>query len=125
MDLSVRADDDNAEESMEISITEVKSKLKNSVPLVAGLPYRMIFAVATEEPYDVQLYDTQMFRPFATLSGLHLMDITDLAWSSDGRVLLITSGDGYLSYVEFDEAELGQEFKVPVCPVEASGSHGG
>lgn len=40
----------------------------------------------------------QVAQPLATLAGLHLEVITDLAWSLDGRVLAISSYDSYCRY---------------------------
>ena len=42
------------------------------------LPYRMIFAVASEDA--VHLYDTQQSRPFAYLANLHYHTLSDLTW---------------------------------------------
>ena len=37
----------------------------------------------------------QAALPLAILGGLHLEQITDLAWSPDGLTLIISSYDGY------------------------------
>lgn len=42
------------------------------------LPYRMIYAVATED--SVLLYDTQQFSPICVVSNLHCATFTDLTW---------------------------------------------
>ena len=41
------------------------------------------------------LYDTQSALPLAVLGHLHYDSITDLAWSSDGQYLAISSRDCY------------------------------
>nr|KAJ3419711.1 hypothetical protein HK105_006595 [Polyrhizophydium stewartii] len=69
------------------------------------LPYRLIFAVATQD--SVVVYDTQHARPIAFLGNLHYATFTDVAWSSDGRTLVMTSTDGFCSIAEFAEGELG------------------
>ncbi|OLY85184.1 Chromatin assembly factor 1 subunit B [Smittium mucronatum] len=45
------------------------------------------------------------------LGDLHYGTITDMAWSSDGMFLLITSSDGFVSIVSFDPSEFGIPFK--------------
>jgi chromatin assembly factor 1 subunit B len=42
------------------------------------LPYRLVFAIATED--SLQIYDTQHLVPFAYLTGVHYSNITDLSW---------------------------------------------
>ncbi|GAP88212.2 putative chromatin assembly factor 1 subunit B [Rosellinia necatrix] len=74
-----------------------------------ALPYRMVYAVATQDA--VLLYDTQQTTPICVVSNLHLATFTDLAWSSDGLTLLISSSDGFCSTLSFAPGELGQEYK--------------
>ncbi|XP_074642956.1 chromatin assembly factor 1 subunit B-like [Tubulanus polymorphus] len=73
------------------------------------LPYRIIFAVATEDA--VLLYDTQQAVPFLRVTNIHYHQLSDLAWSSDGRILAISSTDGYCSFISFQEGELGKPYK--------------
>jgi len=42
------------------------------------LPYRMVYAVATVAA--VTLHDTQQMEPFARISQIHYISLTDLAW---------------------------------------------
>ncbi|KAI1632081.1 WD40-repeat-containing domain protein [Biscogniauxia mediterranea] len=74
-----------------------------------ALPYRMVYAVATQD--SVLVYDTQQTTPICVVSNLHLATFTDLAWSSDGSTLLISSSDGFCSTLSFTPGELGQEYK--------------
>ncbi|XXH03086.1 hypothetical protein Hte_009476 [Hypoxylon texense] len=74
-----------------------------------ALPYRMVYAVATQD--SVLIYDTQQTTPISVVSNLHLATFTDLAWSSDGLTLLISSSDGFCSTLSFAPGELGQEYK--------------
>lgn len=69
------------------------------------LPYRIIYAVATLD--TVKLYDTQQTNHIAIISHLHYASLTDIAWSSDGLSLIITSSDGFCSCVTFEKNELG------------------
>lgn len=82
-----------------------ESKVKPTIPL----PYRMIFAVATK--CSVYLYDTQQKLPFGLISNIHYTRLTDLAWSNDGKILMVSSTDGYCSIVQFADGELGKTYK--------------
>lgn len=69
----------------------------------------MIFAVATK--CSVYLYDSQQKIPFGLISNIHYTRLTDLAWSHDGKFLLVSSTDGYCSIVHFADGELGTFYK--------------
>lgn len=79
-----------------------------STTSMIGLPYRMIFAVATHD--SVWIYDTQQVGPLCCFSNLHYASFTDLTWSSDGQTLMMCSTDGYCSVVVFDYGELGTPY---------------
>ena len=80
-----------------------------SVPVsVIGLPYRMVYAVATQE--SVWIYDTQQAGPLCCFSNLHYASFTDLTWSPDGQSLMMSSSDGYCSLAVFDYHELGRPY---------------
>jgi chromatin assembly factor 1 subunit B len=76
-----------------------------------ALPYRFVFAVATED--SVYLYDTQCLTPFAFIAGIHYSNISDLSWSSNGNVLILTSIDGFCTFVVFENGELGEVYNEP------------
>lgn len=75
---------------------------------IISLPYRMVIAVATRS--SVVLYDTQQLTPFAVISNIHYTRLTDLTWSQDGLVLVVSSTDGFCSLVTFEPNELGQVY---------------
>ncbi|KAK5123356.1 hypothetical protein LTR85_002788 [Meristemomyces frigidus] len=77
-----------------------------------GLPYRIVYAVATQDA--VHVYDTQQQRPICVVSNLHYATFTDLSWSSDGLTLLMTSSDGFCSALTFSPGELGSIYHHPV-----------
>ncbi|KAK3861851.1 hypothetical protein Pcinc_032227 [Petrolisthes cinctipes] len=83
-------------------------------PKLFQLPYRMIFAVATQNA--VLLYDTQQPVPFAKLSNIHYTRLSDIAWSSDGRIMVVSSTDGYCSLVSFAPGELGEVYHHETSP---------
>ncbi|CAG0903820.1 unnamed protein product [Cyprideis torosa] len=65
----------------------------------------MVFAVATSD--SVLLYDTQQLAPFGRIVDIHFTRLTDLAWSNDGRILMVSSTDGYCSFITFEKGEIG------------------
>ncbi|KAG7197476.1 hypothetical protein KM043_013324 [Ampulex compressa] len=77
---------------------------------IVPLPYRIIFAVVTES--SILIYDTQQISPIAVISNIHYTRLTDVAWSSDSKILIVSSTDGYCSIIHFHENELGQEYKT-------------
>ncbi|KJE95656.1 chromatin assembly factor 1, variant 2 [Capsaspora owczarzaki ATCC 30864] len=78
------------------------------------LPYRMIFAIATID--TVLVYDTQQRAPFAMFTNLHYAPLTDIAWSGDGHTLMMSSQDGYCSYVTWKEGEIGLPLAASAYP---------
>ena len=44
----------------------------------------------------------------AIVTGIHYEPINDLAWSSDGSVLVVASKDGYCTAVTFADHSLGE-----------------
>nr|XP_048278697.1 chromatin assembly factor 1 subunit B [Myodes glareolus] len=78
-------------------------------PELVSLPYRMVFAVASED--SVLLYDTQQPFPFGYVTNIHYHTLSDISWSSDGTFLAISSTDGYCSFVTFEKGELGVPLK--------------
>ncbi|CAO1628321.1 unnamed protein product [Sympodiomycopsis kandeliae] len=86
-----------------------------------GLPYRMIFAVATHDV--VWIYDTQQGGPLCCFSNMHYASFTDLTWSSDGQTLIMSSSDGYCSVAVFDHGELGTPYTYTAQPcLQSNGS---
>lgn len=82
-----------------------------ALPNLFQLPYRMVFAVASED--SIFLYDTQQSLPFGLVSNIHYHTLSDLTWSSDGSFLAVSSTDGYCSFLSFSPGELGTPLKEP------------
>jgi len=80
-----------------------------------ALPYRMVYAVATQNA--VMVYDTQQAAPIARVSNIHYTGLTDLSWSPDGRILIVSSSDGFCSIISFHLNELGEEY-IPESATE-------
>ncbi|XP_039912886.1 chromatin assembly factor 1 subunit B isoform X1 [Hirundo rustica] len=92
-----------------------------SPPGLFNLPYRLVFAVASED--SVLFYDTEQSFPFGYVSNIHYHTLSDISWSSDGSFLAISSTDGYCSFVTFEEDELGVPLKEkPQIPVRTPGA---
>uniref|UniRef100_A0A7N8WZN2 Chromatin assembly factor 1 subunit B n=1 Tax=Mastacembelus armatus TaxID=205130 RepID=A0A7N8WZN2_9TELE len=81
------------------------------LPNIFQLPYRMVFAVASED--SIFLYDTQQTLPFGLVSNIHYHTLSDLTWSRDGSFLAVSSTDGYCSFLSFSPGELGTPLKEP------------
>ncbi|KAL1957622.1 hypothetical protein VTO42DRAFT_5733 [Malbranchea cinnamomea] len=76
-----------------------------------SLPYRIVYAVATQDA--VLVYDTQQQTPLCIVSNLHYATFTDLTWSQDGLTLIMSSSDGFCSTLAFSPEELGQVYEKP------------
>lgn len=70
------------------------------------LPHRLVFAVATSN--EVLIYDSEHAEPLSVIGNMHYSPLTDLAWSVDGTLLMVSSTDGFCSYVSLDPALLGK-----------------
>ncbi|KAG4413406.1 hypothetical protein IFR04_013465 [Cadophora malorum] len=87
---------------------DTNSSATTGPTMAFSLPYRMIYAVATED--SVLMYDTQQQTPLCIVSNLHCATFTDLTWSNDGLTLLMTSSDGFCSTLTFAPGELGDKY---------------
>lgn len=72
------------------------------------LPYKMMFAVATQD--SVIVYSTFDFKPLCYANNLHYSSITDVAWYPDGSGLIVTSTDGFCSVLSFKENIFGTPY---------------
>ena len=84
-------------------------------PSVFKLPYRMVYAVATLN--TVHLYDTQRLEALAVIGQIHYANLTDMSWSRDGRMLVVSSTDSYCTVILFSEGELGEFYVHTKDPV--------
>lgn len=85
-------------------------------PPIIDLPYRMIYAIASKN--SVLLYDTQQRMPFGSISKIHYARLTDVTWSNDGRILIVSSFDGFCTLISFEEGELGEVYDQPINMVD-------
>lgn len=56
--------------------------------------------------------------PFGYVSQIHYLRLTDISWSPDGSFLVVTSTDGFSSFIVFDKDELGKPYTGELMPVE-------
>ncbi|KAL1921637.1 uncharacterized protein VTP21DRAFT_10279 [Calcarisporiella thermophila] len=103
--------------SIAVRCNPVRFKLREECGAWCELPYRMVYAVATQDA--VFVYDTQQQGALAMIGNLHYATITDVAWSRDGRILLLCSTDGFCSVVSFDSGELGEPYGPPQTQAQA------
>ncbi|THC98899.1 hypothetical protein EYZ11_001612 [Aspergillus tanneri] len=100
-----------------------ESPLSTPTPTpVFNLPYRIVYAVATQDA--ILVYDTQQQTPICVVSNLHFATFTDLAWSNDGLTLIMSSSDGFCSTLTFTPGELGQTYNAPVATAHQVGNAG-
>ncbi|CCC68186.1 hypothetical protein NCAS_0B01020 [Naumovozyma castellii] len=74
------------------------------------LPYRLIYAVATSN--EVLIYDTVNVKPISIIGNLHYTALTDLSWSQDGNMLMVSSTDGFCSYITIEENLFGEKLTI-------------
>lgn len=82
---------------------------KNSGAEVFSLPYKMVFAVATQN--SVVIYDTQHMRPLGVQANMHYLSITDLCWNPDGQSVMVSSTEGFCSVIRFDKGVFGDRYE--------------
>lgn len=93
-----------------------KSAGDDHIENLFNLPYRYIFAIATEN--SVYIYDTQNLTPFSYVTGIHYSNLSDLSWSNNGKILCVTSIDGFCSFVFFEQSQLGTPYIEPIVEDE-------
>uniref|UniRef100_A0A183BZ19 WD_REPEATS_REGION domain-containing protein n=1 Tax=Globodera pallida TaxID=36090 RepID=A0A183BZ19_GLOPA len=74
-------------------------------PNFLGLSHRLIFAVLCRD--SVLLYSSQNEFPLAYIENLQYDKLTSMAWTPDGRVLVVSSMEGFNSFITVDLAKLG------------------
>lgn len=97
------------EEALCIRFSPVVYKLRDSdCDNFWDIPYRLVFAVATSR--SVLIYDSQQSIPIGYVSQIHLARLTDLVWSDNGRLLMVSSYDGYNTLLTFEQGEFGEVY---------------
>lgn len=89
-----------------VSFNPLFYKASGRADVVFALPYKMIFAVATQN--SVYVYDTEKLQPLGMVNNLHYLTITDICWDNDGQSLMVSSAEGFCSVIKFDEGVFGE-----------------
>lgn len=103
------------------TIFKLKPHTENNPPVI-DLPYRMVYAIASKG--SIYLYDTQQRLPFGSISNIHYSRLTDISWSSDGRILIVSSFDGFCTLIVFDDGELGEVYDEPISFLDSDEKDG-
>lgn len=93
-------------------LNKKKSTGDDQIDNLFSMPYRYLFAIATED--SVFIYDTQNLTPFSYVTGIHYSNLSDISWSNDGTMICVTSIDGFCSFVIFDPKQLGTPYTEPI-----------
>lgn len=70
------------------------------------MPYRLIFAVLCKE--SVLFYDSQFSTFFSYVDNFQFDHLTNMSWTPDGKVLVISSLEGYNTFVTFNTDAIGK-----------------
>lgn len=76
-----------------------------------------LVAVATVDTLVVYaIHEDGEVESLAALAGAHLSALTDVAWAADAGMLAVSSHDGYITLVAFEEGELGRPMAARELP---------
>lgn len=64
----------------------------------------MVYAIATSSA--VLIFSTEKMQPLYGMGNFHYAALTDLSWRGS-EMLALSSSDGYVSFMVFDNNELG------------------
>lgn len=92
--------------SVAVAFSPVRYKSRNGA--VFALPYKMVFAVATQT--SVVVYDTEQLQPLGVQADMHYLSITDLCWHPDGQSLVVSSAEGFCLVIVFDAGVFGEVY---------------
>eukprot|EP00359_Climacostomum_virens_P007953 CAMPEP_0204913460 /NCGR_PEP_ID=MMETSP1397-20131031/11319_1 /ASSEMBLY_ACC=CAM_ASM_000891 /TAXON_ID=49980 /ORGANISM="Climacostomum Climacostomum virens, Strain Stock W-24" /LENGTH=376 /DNA_ID=CAMNT_0052084695 /DNA_START=680 /DNA_END=1810 /DNA_ORIENTATION=- len=83
--------------------------------LLNGLGQKWVWAVATRTA--VLIYDSEHIQPLHAVSNAHYSSLTDLVWCSP-NLLAVSSNDGFVSLISFEDNELGKPIETKLEPTE-------
>ena len=88
----------------------LNSSLIADFVLTLRLPYRLIWLAATRA--TIIIYDSQHPRALAIVDKISYNDISDAAWSKDGKNIVVSSMEGYCHYLSIDLDNLGVQVTI-------------
>ncbi|RCN40548.1 WD domain, G-beta repeat protein [Ancylostoma caninum] len=83
----------------------------------SGLPYRILWLALTKD--SVYLYDSQHPNPIGLVENIQYNSLTDAAWSSDGKNIVISSLEGYCTFLKLTVDQWGckiENERMENCP---------
>jgi chromatin assembly factor 1 subunit B len=88
-----------------VRVAPVKYELrKDTDQNLSELPYRMIFAVMCAE--SIFFFDTQTEEPIGFVYDMSYDNLTSISWSPDGRILAVSSLEGFNTFLQIRTNEL-------------------
>ncbi|CAD6186293.1 unnamed protein product [Caenorhabditis auriculariae] len=89
-------------------IMELLEKKENFL----GLPYRVMWVTLTKD--SVFLYDSQHEHPIGVVGNIHYNSLTDVSWSDDGKVIIVSSLEGYCSFIKLRIEAWGSSYSAEI-----------
>lgn len=80
--------------------------------------HRCVFCVLTWD--SVIVYDTHHDHPLAVVTGIHYSNLVDAAWTPDGMKLFVCSTDGFITFIDFADGELGEPLPKETTTTDVS-----
>uniref|UniRef100_A0A8R1DSX4 WD_REPEATS_REGION domain-containing protein n=1 Tax=Caenorhabditis japonica TaxID=281687 RepID=A0A8R1DSX4_CAEJA len=98
-----------------IRFSPVHLTLLNCAENHLGLPYRLVWIALNKDA--IYFYDSQHSQPIGVVDNIHFNALTDASWSPDGKVLVISSLEGYCSFIKFSLDAWGEVVTeiLPAC----------
>uniref|UniRef100_A0A7I5E617 ANAPC4_WD40 domain-containing protein n=1 Tax=Haemonchus contortus TaxID=6289 RepID=A0A7I5E617_HAECO len=83
----------------------------------SGLPYRILWLALTKD--TVYFYDSQHPYPIGLVENIQYNSLTDAAWSADGKNIIISSLEGYCTFLKLTVDQWGckiEKEQAEECP---------
>lgn len=91
-----------------VKFCPMQFELPSNETSLFDIPYKMVFALGSID--TLTIYSTTSTTPLYLLSGLHYASFTDFTWHKN-LYLLVSSMDGYITFVSFENEEFGKVIK--------------
>ena len=88
-----------------VKFCPIQFEIPSNETSLFDIPSKMIYALGSHE--TLTIYSTTSIAPLYLLSGLHYASFTDFTWFGY-TYLLVSSMDGYITFVAFDTDEFGK-----------------
>ncbi|KAL9644074.1 hypothetical protein ABK040_005541 [Willaertia magna] len=91
-------------------ITKFSSVLYKSTVDNPLLPYKMVACASSKD--EIIVFDTESETPLFRSQRLFAQSISDISWSNDGNSLFVTSQEGYMAIIKFEEGTFGERYDL-------------